>query len=626
MSFENYYKLLSDEAKAEFVKLVKNKESAYDMLLGNYLSYNTYSYGDISSRLQIQYFALNLNIKNVQTKGINGWQQYEVNQPNQVARNIIPLLNVENSRGMLEKYYSSFAVKEVENNYKLRYPLDDDLTESISPFVREKMNNNTYNQMVEKIKNGFGITINNVSIDLGNNIGFAQNARDKFKRLFSKEEENSYSGIITIADRTKKGYEYSNIEKLIKIYDEVAEITINKNMQSYKDKLSIKITPDIKFAARVFATLLLSRITDYNNPEINAKAEKCLWLQFANIINRAEFSSNQLTEVTELGSNVASTIVEKLGYTKDEIVEIMEQNKYSYDIQPSNTKEALLYATESNYDKYIVPLYESLKNNYQNTQNKPNNAENEKKKEDIKKDIKALLDLVGPDGAKEIEDKHVLMIDNKDNKKDNNKEDNNDEAKMVKDGEVIQLGTKKYSDKKPLPIVYKPMQDKDDTNGVNGFSFNKNAVKQNTVDKIIDDMVEKALSDKAISIARHIGARDYSEYKGKDNCEKVCAYLSNTLMFYKDLQTSKRHEKMVKAENYTSAQKFAVDLNNIKITLTDAIINYNKSHIKEENEKLITYINKAYKDITNSNVTIRENFKTVINRYAYNFAGLSKNK
>ena len=65
----NYFRQLSQEAKKEFVKLVKNKESAYDMILGNYLDESIdYCASDISSRLEVQYFALKPILKNIQSK------------------------------------------------------------------------------------------------------------------------------------------------------------------------------------------------------------------------------------------------------------------------------------------------------------------------------------------------------------------------------------------------------------------------------------------------------------------------------------------------------------------------------------------------------------------------------
>jgi len=504
MSSYNYYELLSDSSRVEFARLIKNKENAYDLILKNYLNSekSLYSYSDISSRLQIQYFALAPNILNVQTRGIQGWLQNETGQPNEVADGIIPLIELTNDRGRIMQYYSSFATKEVENKFGLRYPLVDDHTNPVSSFDGASMPGNIFNQVINLFKDRF-----NIQIEVGDDTS----KKSLFHKYGLSVSPKCISGTIYLDSKTPNGYKYSNVEKLVRVYYEVASAVAERNINSFKIQTKQKFSKDMQFASVLFATLLLSRVSEYENPEINAIVERCLWLQYANVINRAEMSPAQLNVVTELGATTAAEMVEKLGLSVDAIKEIMEQNDYSYAIEPTNIKEALLYATEASYVKYAKPMYDNIVEFYQNQSGKSGPY-----KTRMDNEVNEILELAGPESTAELSSDIAGLL--------------NSGVAQIEAGSRIQLlpdGDGSDSMRSLTDRSFLTSQSTSQNIEEKVIGFNKNSVRANTVDKILDEMITKAISDRAISIARHIGARDYSEFGGRENCEKVCSLLAN---------------------------------------------------------------------------------------------------
>ncbi|MBO7526792.1 MAG: hypothetical protein J6T74_02725, partial [Clostridia bacterium] len=543
-----------------------------------YQTKESFNFADISTMLQVQYFALNPDINSAQSNDTVGWQQNEEYQPCEIATDVTPLLVINNRHGVVKNYYSSFALKEIGKRSALRFPLIDDYSKDHYPLTNANMEFREYNRLTDLILKRFSIKINHVSNDS------EIETKGKKDGILSASANYSNKIIVNIADFSKNGTRYSNIEKLIKIYDAIAGSFAIKELEAIKGKTKETIKEDVLHAARIFAVILLSRCTDYDNAENNALAEKCLWLQFANFINRGELTSVQLSIVTELGVNTAVGIATSLGLTTESIKEVMEQNGYSYVNEPTDIREALLFATESDYQKYTMPIAD-------------NYARCDKERIGI-----AIND-----------DKQQVHVTSSELNEARNTILQLTAGGSPKNGNLLSAPNVNTA---LIPLLPQTSEQSDENIG---FEFNKNAIRQSTIDKTLDEMIRKAISDRAISIARHISSGDYSEFGGKENCEKACSFLSNVLVFFQYLQVSKRREKILRAENYSLAQRFAIELNNIKINISDQILELNNLIKKEDNEKLMTYINRAYKEITRSKDSIRDGFKKMINKRVISF-------
>ena len=415
--------------------------------------------------------------------------------------------------------------------------------------------------------------------------------------------------------RTKKGYTITSIEKIVKIYDELVGLQADKNLQSFNQQSLDRVTNDTKFAVRVFATILLSRVTDFENPQINATVEKCLWLQFANVINRSKFNPEQIKAITEFGADITSNIAVKLGYTKEDVEETMEQNNYSYGTEPTSLKEAFLFATESDYVKYAKPIYESVMDAYKERRHSSSySVEDDKKLMQICNEI---FKIIGPEPVSIFTTGLSDFFDTK----------NRNDVSLAPGAPVL-LGDERYANKTILPAqtnLLPSAQTNDKQDNGNGIDLSKNAVRLHTVSKEIDNIILKALSDKTVSILRRIGQKDYSEFGGKANCESANIFLSSVSTFYQYLQTSKKGEVPVRVQSHYDAQKIAIQLNKLKTAIASQIVEYSKYYIKNDREKLATYINRAFMAITNNTNSIRDNFKKVINGYVHNYVGSNVN-
>lgn len=355
------YDKLSKGAKQELDQLVNGKENAFDMLVNNHFGNMVCSADEITSRMQVQYFALNPDENTLQQEGRNGWWQNEAYEMSSVNSAITPIKEVEGDfDNWGETYYSSFALCEMDGSYNLRYPLDDDYTSSVEPFKNLSMSDLNYNVLVRQIQNNL-----NVKIAKGKVSGKSLYKRSlpslalvKIKniglKLAGKGEnaKTAFKGTLTLADKTKGSYKYSNIEKVVKIYDELFRVGIAKQVKFNKQQFK-GADREVKFASRLFADILMARITDYGNAEINKKVEKCLSLQFANVLNRAGFSSSELQMVTSLGSTVVVDTCKSMGITTQRLIQKMVTNGYQYQQVPSNELEAIMFAKEKDYSKYL---------------------------------------------------------------------------------------------------------------------------------------------------------------------------------------------------------------------------------------------------------------------------------
>lgn len=342
---------LTPEAQAELNALAKGT-NAFDLLVKNFYANgeNDISFRDVVARLQAQYFALSSVEESLKT--ISAWDQNEYNEPNEVNRAIPAILGNK---------YSSFALKDVSEDFEINYPLDDDYSLAGTPFISTDISSSqlslAYRQLAQKV----GIEISESSVASStryktpNKIvsGAVLKVKNLFLKIAKKPQlsSNIYKGKITLQTKVS-GYNVSNVEKLIKAFDTILKKSINRDIKQMKKLNKGKISPEVQYASRLFADILMVRINDLGDIKNNQMAEKCLWLQFSGVLNRYGFRAEELSQITELGTmSVANTCAE-FGITKDKVVERMTKLGYTYTSVPADISQALLNVKEKNYNRY----------------------------------------------------------------------------------------------------------------------------------------------------------------------------------------------------------------------------------------------------------------------------------
>lgn len=639
MATVDVYNKLSKAAKEEISRIVENRENAIDMIINNFYRGDVeYSSYDVCTRFQVQNFALNPDENTLQSNDKEGWWQNEAYEPSSVNDGIIPLMEVEATVDTWPKqYYSSFALKELPNRYTLRYPLDDDYTTTRQPFAGLSMSDANYIVAVNKIQKKLGIKIVNGKCSTINlyKRSFVNLAVTKIKniglKLIGKPElaKTAFKGRLVLADRTQNRYTYSNIEKIVKIYDELFRVEIAKLAKYSKGKH--KVGKDIKFASRLFADILMARITDYGDTNINKKVEKCLSLQFANVLNRYPLDPEELKLVTDMASEIVVGTCARLGITKNNIIQRMTINGYQYPKVPQDEKEALLLARERDYSVYgsiaagkaMVPV---------------------KTAEEVKSQRPGILQL---QAAKVKEP---------------------DETTGKKDG-VIQLGApkiagllpqraseSKYSDVKRLPSLQmltgntianrllaglaediKKHQTQnqpavvvpsDDTTTI----VKTRKITKKSIEKTMDKIIIKLLSEKVVSINTNLNAKRYSVVGGKEQGEQSANIYSHVLSYYTDyVNTSKKAqpESACNGTFYARTKKICNGLILLKNKLIDRILEGNESIENTTGQTSAKFLNERMRGITISDdvpqgYTIREFFKAYLKKLPKVYADLEK--
>lgn len=358
-----YINDLSVEANQELESLINNEENAFDLLYKNHNGEQELTTQAIVARMQMQYFAKNPVERELKSNDNNGWEQNEDYEPNEVNLGIASVVKVNG-----KKQYSSFALKEIEGVYSLRYPLEDTFTSVGPTFSEDSMPDYEYNRLIKKLESKLKVKVreDNVYTYSTYKVNFFKNAIVKIKNAYFKLAKKydkiqvGYAGCIKLHNE-HNGYPISNVEKVVKIYDSIFGATMKKQAYLLKKKNDIKVTKDISFASRIYANLLMSRVTNFGNPEINKKVERCLALQFANILNRNNFSSEELRTITDLATKTAADACKNLGITTQEIVSRMTINGYDYTLVPTDEYQALLCYRERDYSQYKQGMEEKPK-------------------------------------------------------------------------------------------------------------------------------------------------------------------------------------------------------------------------------------------------------------------------
>ncbi len=359
MQKQNILTMLTTEAQQEINSLVKSQKNAVNMLFDN-LANGNYDYSQISNRLQAQFFALSPRFESLQANNKNGWWQNEEYEPNTVASKIYPLFVDQNGASK----FSSFALQELATKNTLRYPLVDDYAFGFSAFKNTQATDNKFNEFTQLLNNKLGVT---VAGDYANGYvrtknGIIQKAILKVKnialKLLKKEQQKEpiFSGKITLAKKMASGYRPTHIEKTIKIYDSLLGAGVNSVLKNLKKQQMPKLSKELLFASRLFANMLMCRVHDFGDESANLKTEKCLSLQFANVINKMQFNSQQLKLITLLGVRAASELCESMGLSSQDVAEKLVKNGFSFSSEPTSIKEAFILAKESNINKYLEAL------------------------------------------------------------------------------------------------------------------------------------------------------------------------------------------------------------------------------------------------------------------------------
>ena len=601
-----YLSKLSKKAKEELRALVTDKQAAFDMLVENYLGKKECGALDVTSRLQLQYFLLNPQINHLQTNGINGWWQNESYEPNEVAEGLEPVIDTTNNNGDGERLFSSFALKQVPNKYSLAYPLDNDYTEPVPPFKGAEMPADAYQGILKNLEDNLGVKVSDGKYSTLNiyRRGLVSLAITKIKNSFFRLTKNldkvktSFKGKLILAQKSANNYEYSNIERVVKIHDELFRVAIAKNIKDIKKENKGKITKDVKFASRLFADILMARATNFGDAEINKKVESCLFLQFSNVLNRSNFNSQQLKLITELGASVVCDLCKQNKMTKENVMHAMMQNGFEYTSVPKNMKEAFLLVKDKNYEKF-TPKEETAETT--------ETTEVQLKKQKVSKKKVIKKGNIFEDLAASNKDIQLPEIPTADKL-----------PELPSAPELLQLTAGNKENTALIPYVRGELQNIEKENTA---TEKEPKVNVKAVERVIDKAVIKLLSGKAVSVVRHLDAHDYAAVGGKEKGTKTARLYANVLAYYENKTTSKRGEINRDGSEYKNAREITAQL----IALKEKFIEFfaEREDIKAS-EKYETYVNRVFREITkNENnkdgMTLRSFLKNgidlVINKY-----------
>ena len=669
------YEKMSKRARAEFDTMIQKKQNAFDMITDNYFGLETCDSNAFCSRLQLEQFVLNPDFNTLQQSGKNGWWQNEANELGDVNEKLFPIIEIEGTVDEDPKaFYSSFGLKEISEKYTLRYPMDDDYTSSIAPFAHLSMSDANFNILVSKIQSSLKVKINNGELNKRSAYkrAFGSLAITKIKniglKLIGRAEKatTAFAGKLSLASKTKANYKFTNIEKTVKIYDELFMVAIAKQIKFSKGKYK-GLSKDIRFASRLYANILMAKITDFGNPEINARVEKCLSLQFANVLNRHALDSDALTTMASLGVSVALETCKQMGLSKEDIIKRAILNGAKYPKVPTTEEEAIMFATGRDYSKYnekpkstenaqtletenqtIVAGKEKSRIESPNVQDAPTVALNAGiTKEQLASGTRvqdAVIQLGAPKVSGHLSAGTGFVVV--------------DDGATLKD-EVINLGAPKVSgllaEKNPVVTPkYGNVKDLYSGNMYNMKTISERLVEQlpeefkkeqlavamerykqahpetkavskKAIAKVIDKVVIKMLSDKVISINTKLNAHRYSKVGGKENGQKASDVYSQVLSYYTNsLNTTKKVSETCKESGtlYTRAKKVCDQIIDVKNKIVDAICDGAEVAKRNIEETTVKFINRRFKEISDYN--IKDFFKIYIEKLPKIYGDLEK--
>lgn len=548
----------TEDTIKEIAGLAIDKENAFDLLIKNYKSegITDLTSNDIVSRLQTQYYITDSTIGDLRTE--EDWEQKEYFEPNEVNNKVAQVTSGK---------YSSFALLKNEDNFQLTFPLYEDYLSLFGPFETSTMPDVYFATNFRNLSEKLGVVVKQ-----NNFYKYSVYTRGMLKRAIIKIKNKALTllkkpiktiGLFkgTISLRTKIGdYKISNIEKLTKVYDFILGVAVKAESKKHKNELG-KSAKQIEFMSRIFADILMARLNDLGDINNNKKLEKCLWLQFANALNKYNLDASQLKMVTELGTKATVKVCRQLGITKEKIIAKMTQLGYIYTCVPADETTALIGIKERDYSVYNVV-----------------NAQ----KQTIKEEPTAM---------------HFASSAKLDVKTDEVKEEpikTEPQKEQIADEDSSQSYDSKYSEKSIIP-----------SNGI------KKTVKKASTEKKIDNIVVKFLAEQATRLADKIGS---GKLKNKKLlvAESECNLYKLMLAYY--VQASKSKPMSIKndfkyTENEISKAKLIVKSLIAKRSELVELAMAN-GQFYTQNKTLNSYLNKICESI--SGLTVKGYFTKII--------------
>ncbi|MBE7082135.1 MAG: hypothetical protein E7378_00425 [Clostridiales bacterium] len=331
--------------------LVKNKTNGFDLLIKNYTAGGETEIDSarVVARLQAQYFALSPEERFLKTK--KDWDNNEYFEPNEVNLDIPPVMGDK---------YSAFALKDVFTIYQVELPLFDFGTMSATPFSSRKMPDSSYTYYINLLQEKLGFKVAEIN---GDNLtqlkkgGYMSRALAKVKnaalRIARKQKSLvvSCKGKVLVKTKSDK-YTLSNIEKLISVYDIALRQFIDVASKTLAKEGKKLLTPQLKYAAQLMADIYMVRATNMGGAQNCQLAEKCLWLQFAQLCNTCGFTSQELSVIVQLATKSAVDLCKKLELTPQKVVACMTLNGFTHSVVPKTLEETFIRVKEKDYTKY----------------------------------------------------------------------------------------------------------------------------------------------------------------------------------------------------------------------------------------------------------------------------------
>ncbi len=556
----------SNAFKNDLMMLVLNEQTAFDMLVENENQNDKLlDSNSVVSRLQTQYFALNRNSSGFKSAKI--WDQNEFFEPNEVNKNIPTIVGDK---------YSSFATLKYYNSFDLDYPFDEDYTDDVRPFKGDKISDATLEKEFRYLKEKLNINVETSRFALKSTykrnlfkVAFAK-VKNKVLKLAKKPVNISatFKGKITLRD-FYSNYKLSNAEKLVNAYDLVLKAVLKQTAKKYKSVDGKKASKEVLFASRLFANILMSRIYDLKDTNYNKKLEDCLWLQFANALNKYNYDAKELSHIVTLGANCAQDLCEKLGISKNKVVERMTKLGYKYDCIPATIYEAFLNVKQRDFSIYTQKAFEK--------ENVVEEPVKETKKEQKAEKSADELKLAANAQALTAEKSPVA------------------ETKTVEQKEVLNKEEQKQ-EVEPYTAIKAP-------------EFTK--IKTASAEKVVDDVVIKYLAEKSASTANKVDTCKPNSKKLEQLKSEMGMY--NLMLSYYVQATHSKTMSVKNDENYSES-----DISKAK-RVTKGLIEQrnrivsevaNDCAVKPVGQKTSTFMNAISKN--KFGLTIREYFTKLI--------------
>lgn len=297
-------------------------------------------------------------IKRFETSNIAGTLKTGLKTANEWADSVFGPKEVRNTMEPFTKdgEFSAFALMEKEERMgKMRYPLVSSFSVRELEFGDSSFS--TYEQLKQRITEMYGIKIledsctkclfkykrAGIRAKLKN---FKNKTFNLCRRMFKKQVKsyrlNDYKGVMHLKSEMVYGsgkiHKISEQERMVKIIDGIAKVTVKKYSKANKYKLSKQEL----YASRLITNILVSRAVDYGDIQNNRKIERCLSLQLSNVLARLNLSPEKIDMVTENAVRAATRITINLGLQLSDVVASMKNAGYVYQTEPKTIREALV--------------------------------------------------------------------------------------------------------------------------------------------------------------------------------------------------------------------------------------------------------------------------------------------